>query len=209
VKPRPPRAPQAPPVPVNFQDGLRVWGDAAAFARALAKFMRTHADDAEHMRHQDATQAARSAHRLKGVAAQLGMAEVARRAHEAETRLKAGEDAESAIDALQEALVDVQATIRAHAQATPPAAEDLGPTPPPDGAGAPQAEEIARLLLALDSDNADRIDAAVAAAAAALPPAVRDALHERVQQYDFRGAEALLRNLPGVAPRTPAQGDSP
>ena len=56
-----------------------------------------------------------------------------------------------------------------------------------------RAAERDALLQALASDDADRIEAALEAAAPALPAAVLHVLREAVAAYDFRAAEELVR----------------
>ncbi len=161
----------------------------SSFTRALGKFATLHGGDVTHMRSEPPDRRAVIAHRLKGVAAQLGLAAVAQQAAALERSVKAETDASEALDALQIALEEAIAAIAVRLQAqSPPSLQKSEELPPPQ-----DADPGAVLLQCLATDDVDQIEAALEKAAALLPGPLVAALRRTIANYDFRGAEDLLR----------------
>jgi PAS domain S-box-containing protein len=109
---RPPEPPAA--AAIDVQLGLEIFGDAAAFTRALGRFMHLHGDEALQLRSAGPAEAAALAHRLRGAAAQLGLVGVAEQAGACEHALKGGHPADAALDALAQAMAQAGAAIAAY-----------------------------------------------------------------------------------------------
>jgi len=182
----------------------RVRGDVKALAELLARFAASHAGDAERIgadlaqgRHSAAAQAA---HRLHGVAANLGASEVARLAHELE-RLLPGADT-AALDlrlaSLQAALDTVRESVRTLGPAPAPAAARQGKPAPAgtaDDPGLPGA--LAQLVDLLQNNNmkAMALWESLRPRLRRLAPHADAALAEAVAELRFDDAAGALREL--------------
>ncbi|RCW74540.1 CHASE domain-containing protein [Pseudorhodoferax soli] len=111
---QPPARPGA--TALDVQRGLAVYGDAAAFALALGRFMQLYGDEALQLRRASPAEAAALAHRLRGAAAQLGLVDVAERAAAYEHALGSGRATDAALDALAQAMAQAGAAVADYAR---------------------------------------------------------------------------------------------
>lgn len=188
----------AAPANIDLAWGMRVWGDPPAFARALGTFMERYGDAVTHISALPPEEATAFLHKLKGVAAQLGLGLVAARAQAVEHALHAHTDETLALDPLRLALESARAAIQDHVQATVGDGAVAAPSPP-----GPQADPTpatwAGLLEALLSDDPLRIESALTQAAPQLPGDLLGALRTAVAYYEFRAAEDLVRSAAATA----------
>lgn len=177
---------------IDYARGQRLWGDAHAFAGALAKFVDRYGDAGKRLETLSQTDAAALLHKLKGTAAQLGITPVVLEAEALEHALQNRAGETGALHRLQDALDGTRALV--HGQV--PVAAAMPAAPPPDSCTPtrPAPEIWAGLLDALASDDAQRIESAIAAAAERLPAEVLEALRTAVAYYEFRAAEDLIRS---------------
>jgi CheY-like chemotaxis protein len=121
-----PVAPQATPAAavaapawpgLDVAQALSMWGDETLYRQCLRDFVQEHGDTARAMALADAQAAAALAHKLKGAAAQLALADVRARAEEAELVFKTGLSPQATLAALQAALDTAAASIRQYANA--------------------------------------------------------------------------------------------
>ncbi|MBV8247390.1 MAG: response regulator [Comamonas sp.] len=191
-EPSEPAAPIADTPPVAVIDMTRVrriWTDETALVRALLKFSEMHADSAAQIRTAPEGLGAPLAHKLKGVAAQLGMRTVAELAQEAEIGLTEGADAESVLARLQKALDEADAAIHDYARGISPTSEKNTE----DRQGV--AKKMQGFMEALMSDEAAQVERALHLLAGVLPDEHWSVLEKSVALYDFRGAEAATKQI--------------
>ena len=171
--------------------GLEIWKELAVYQRFLRKFSADYGGCGDLLagRHAAGDRAGALAlcHKLKGAAANLALHEVAQRAGALERVWHAAGDAGAPLDALGAALATALASIAGFA------AEPSAPDAPPAGDGAAAAALMRELLAALDGDTPDRASALLATLAPLLPAGVADTLGEHIDNFDFRAAEALVR----------------
>ncbi|MDR7268671.1 signal transduction histidine kinase/DNA-binding response OmpR family regulator [Pelomonas saccharophila] len=209
VGPRRSAAPLEAPVPAGSQpasghsfEGLvvdeaaKVWRDLAVYRRFLAKFARDNADSMQQLglllEQGDAKQAGALLHKLKGSAGNLALPELARAAGHLEHRLMDGGDVRAELAPLQAAFARACQAIAAY----------LGETEAVEPAGAPASVSKTRLrallgelLDALDRDNPDLAAPALQHLEGQLPQARLAALRASVEDFDFRRAEQMARDL--------------
>jgi HPt (histidine-containing phosphotransfer) domain-containing protein len=198
----PPDASLAPAV--NHAGGIaRLMGDAALFARVLARFRNEYRHAAGSIRvaleHGDIPLALRLVHTLKGAAGMIEAVPLRRAAHALEQRLREGGDdgqpyrlLERLQDELERVLRELEASagnLPAHPAGVPPA---TGTAP----LAADQEGVLERLVALLDEGNGDAVDLARDAApvlAAQLGEPAWRMVAEAVEAFDFDGALALLQ----------------
>jgi signal transduction histidine kinase/CheY-like chemotaxis protein len=187
------------PLPgIDLARALLVWKERAPYSDILGRFAADFGDIADRL--QAALEADGPAgmdslcHQLKGVAGNLCLPDVARIAADLQKAAAHGGDAAGMIAALREALGIALASIAALATQV---AQRGGAVSTPAAALAAQGtpELLAGLLACLDKDNPDDAAPLLAALAPRLPSAVVDAVRSRVDDFDFRGAEAEVRVL--------------
>ncbi|WP_051228865.1 hybrid sensor histidine kinase/response regulator [Paludibacterium yongneupense] len=189
---------QVPPAPglalpgIDQEQGLRAWRDIEVYHRFLQKFAADYADSAQTLdtlQQQGDVAAARAlAHKLKGAAGNLALNAVAQAAGELELAFGRGEATETPSWTLAAALAEVCDSIaRLSGQAEAP--------PPPAVTTPPLANLLRDLQTALDSDSPERIDPALAPLHAVLAPASLASLRSRIDNFDYRGAEAVVAAL--------------
>jgi HPt (histidine-containing phosphotransfer) domain-containing protein len=138
-------------------------------------------------------------HQLKGVAGNLALPEVARLAAELQQAAAHGGDAAGLIAALRGALATVFASFAELASQV--AGQITAPTTAaPDAAvvaldARTTTELLSALLACLDLDNPDAATPLLAALAPRLPAGAIDAVQARLDDFDFRSAEAEVRTL--------------
>ena len=109
--------------------------------------------------------------------------------------MEQGHDLTAALLALKDTMAQTTAAIHAFLQ-TSPSTQDTGQT------GAALDDDSALILEnALRSDDADKIDHALLICAPRLPPPLQEDLQRAVDDFDFRRAEATLRDWQANHPR--------
>jgi signal transduction histidine kinase/CheY-like chemotaxis protein/HPt (histidine-containing phosphotransfer) domain-containing protein len=182
-----------PTSPIDVQRGLRNWGDSAAYRKNLRTFAATHGHDGEAIARLLAQgrreEAAAQVHKLKGAAGSLALTMVWRQAASVEQALDEGKETPTRAGGLEEALVAAGCAIAAYA----------GPN---EKAPAQATEDetaafrlLHELLRALDRDNPDEAEPILDALAGTLRANRLAVLRERLDAFDFRGAEAVVRTL--------------
>jgi two-component system sensor histidine kinase/response regulator len=183
----------APLVALDERQGLTLWKNQAAYAKQLQRFVESYASAdglvADALAQGDAQAATGLAHKLRGAAGSLALPEVARCAGQIERALAEDGDAAEDIQALGAALDEALAAI---AQLTSLAALEAGTGPCAEYAIDPGAVAplLAELLRDLDQDAPNQAEATLDALAEKLPEALLKPIHEAVDEFDFRGAEA-------------------
>lgn len=180
---------------IDINKGLSVWKDMAVYRKFLFKFASDYADCSSRLRlacAADDLAAVRSlAHKLKGVAGNLALLEVAQHATEIES-IEHTDGSDAALQQLQASLDIVFASIQLLA------IESVETTEP--AVITPVAVEhtlalLAELLRALDTDNPDHANQLLHDLTSALPADTLAAIRARVDDFDFRGAETLVHRL--------------
>jgi HPt (histidine-containing phosphotransfer) domain-containing protein len=196
---------EAAPAGIDFARGLRLWGSAQAFVGALAKFIDAHGDAGARLETLSPADAAALVHKLRGAAAQLGITPVVLAAQALERDLPMPRDRQRALHQLQLALDEARRDVSGHVQAAAATAATQQPQDDPSAGPAPvgpAAEAWGRLLDALASDEAQRIESALTAAAPYLQAEVWDALRTAVAYYEYRAAEDLVRSAAAAPSHT-------
>lgn len=189
------------PAALDIERGLRLWGNPAVFAMTLEKFLDTYREAPQQMRTMAHEPAAELAHRLKGAAAQLGIGHVAASAELVERESRARRDLAESVHQLHMALQDAAREIHAYRQ-LPSTKSAVQAASSASGTKSSTKDVLARLLQALESDDAARVESALTTAAPDLPGDVLVALRSAVAYYEFRAAEALVRSAIASLPDT-------
>jgi CheY-like chemotaxis protein len=183
-----------PPLPgIDTARGLRAWDDdVALFCKLLQQFAATYGDAgrtiAIHCAAGDTDAASTLAHKLSGAAGNLALPEVERSARAIDNALQAGQSPTDLTAALQTALDTVLSSL-ADWQAPASPAETVSA----DGNLTAATPLLRELLAALDRDSPRHAEPILMALAAHLPAAPLQAIGERIDAFDFRGAEARTR----------------
>jgi HPt (histidine-containing phosphotransfer) domain-containing protein len=153
----------------------------------------THGQDAEWIarllaRNRPADAAA-MLHRLKGAAGNMALMGVWDQANSLEQALDQQTDAGPRVQDLRQALQAAQVAIAAYAGPS----TEIPPTAGTDEASADAAVEA--LLLALDRDSPDEAENILDRLSDQLPGHRLDAVRERLEAFDFRGAKSLAAHL--------------
>jgi len=173
--------------------GLLIWGDdITQFRRYLQLFTDTYAEAgrtiAANCAAGDMAAAKTLAHKLSGTAGSLALPEVERAAREIDAALQAGQFLSALADALQAALDTVVASL-AKWQALAGSEEETNG----DGDLAAATPLLRELLAALDRDSPRHAEPILKSLATHLPTDILRTIHERIDVFDFRGAEARTR----------------
>jgi CheY-like chemotaxis protein len=173
--------------------GLRIWKSRARYAEMLRRFAREHGDDVQRIGHAPHAQAIALAHKLKGVAGNLGLDGVMQAAVATHEVLHTGGPATPDLAVLQVAMDTALAAIRRYVGDEPEAAVEVEPEMPAD----PQrlAPLMAALLEAWERDDPDAVTPVLAELAGLLPGSRLAPLRAAVQDYDFPGGKAATRVL--------------
>ncbi len=194
--PRPSLAAAKPPPaasPIDLQRGLSNWGDQTSFRKYLRLFAATHVRDGKEIarllaegRRKDA---AALTHKLKGAAGSMALMHVWQQADSLEQTIHQGNDAASLVRDLQ---VGLQAACAAIAAYTGSEESASGPAIP---VGTEVSPLVDALVLTLDRDDPAAAEPILDRLAGKLPAAQLAALRERLEVFDFRGAEAIAHAL--------------
>ena len=173
-----------------------VWGkDLAGYRKYLRRFADGYAGAGHEISRLfdagDREGAFALAHKLAGVAGNLGLPEIERLAREVDGELHQGRPISAAVETLQAAIDQVLATIRSWL-APEPATSATPPAPVDKEAVAPLLRE---LRVALDRDSPRHAEPLLAELARHLPVDWLAGLRERIDAFDFRGGEAQLHEL--------------
>ena len=184
---------------IAFDEAAKVWRDLDVYRRFLAKFARDNADSMAQLRRLleqgHAKQAGAVLHKLKGSAGNLALPELARTAGSLERRLLEGGDALAELATLEQAFSRACEAIAAYT------AEPQGAGGAADPAASPPADKtrtralLAELLAALDRDNPDMAAPVLQQLGGLLPTAKLTPVRASVEDFDFRRAEQLARDL--------------
>ncbi|MGQ5314359.1 response regulator [Xanthomonas arboricola pv. corylina] len=169
-----------------------LWREREPYERYLLKLLRDNPypaeTAAEHLRRNELPAIGALAHKLRGAAGSLALPALAGAASDLETRIEQGHDITSALLALKDTMQRTAAAIHAFLQHGDSDAE-AG-----DDDAALDADSVQILEAALGSDDADKIDHALLICAPRLPRNLQEALQRAVEDFDFRRAEATLRD---------------
>ncbi|NIJ85127.1 PAS domain S-box-containing protein [Xanthomonas arboricola] len=169
-----------------------LWREREPYERYLLKLLRDNPDPAEtaaeHLRRNELPAIGALAHKLRGAAGSLALPALAGAASDLETRIEQGHDITSALLALKDTMQRTAAAIHAFLQHGDSDAE-AG-----DDDTALDTDSVQILEAALGSDDADKIDHALLICAPHLPRNLQEALQRAVEDFDFRRAEATLRD---------------
>ncbi|MBB4133080.1 CHASE domain-containing protein [Xanthomonas sp. 3075] len=176
-----------------------LWREREPYARYLRKLLRDNPDPAalaaEHLRNNDLAAIGAMAHKLRGAAGSLALPALGGAAGELEMRIDEGQDITASLIALKDTMQRTVEAIHAFLQGS-------------DGDDAVEHEGLALdedsaeiLEAALASDDADQIDHALLICAPRLPHTLQEELQRAVEDFDFRRAEATLRDWQATHPR--------
>ena len=188
---------------IDISQGLQIWKDMPSYRAYLRRFVVGYGRAVDVMNASlavnDVLGAAALAHKLSGVAANLALPDAHRLAGEAERVLSNGYDATEALARLGNCLVR---TVAAIAQFVAPAdqTDHSVLAESPRGNAAPLSPPTLKallvdLLVALNTDNPDPAVILLASLASQVTPLELTRVRDRVQSFDFRGAEAATRTL--------------
>ncbi|GEO80291.1 PAS domain S-box protein [Pararhodospirillum oryzae] len=195
--PPPPADPRRLPV-LDPRRGRGVWGDTARYHKALRRFAQDYDGAGERLRDAvdagDKTTAGTLAHKLKGAAGALALARVeglagalARWAREEGSPTAPVDDLTRALaTALDDSLMAIT-----HETGLPTSLPQ-GPLTTDIPAALPTLEA---LLNALDRDRPGEAEPILGALATLVPAELLAPARERIDAFDFRAAEALIRSL--------------
>jgi signal transduction histidine kinase/DNA-binding response OmpR family regulator len=177
---------------IALQQGLATWRDETAYRKFLRKFAADYGRSGAQLEtwyaQGDNAAAQALTHKLKGGAANLSLPDVARAAGELEVAEHEGADLAMPLRTLQDALAIACASIIAYA--------GTDKEPPPQADGNDDAAALLRaLLLALDTDAPDRASEVLHQLAPRISGSVAAQLQSRIDDFDFRGAEAIALDL--------------
>ncbi|MBB5735561.1 PAS domain S-box-containing protein [Xanthomonas arboricola] len=169
-----------------------LWREREPYERYLLKLLRDNPDPAwtaaEHLRRNELPAIGALAHKLRGAAGSLALPGLAGAASDLETRIEQGHDITSALIALKDTMQRTAAAIRTFLQ------HDDSNQDASDADVTLDTDSVQILEAALGSDDADRIDHALLICAPRLPRNLQEELQRAVEDFDFRRAEATLRD---------------
>jgi len=178
---------------VDWAQGLNLWGDRDILIREITKFVHDTAASLPALRLQVSDYRA-TAHRVRGVAANLALPKLEKLANELERRAKAGTIEMSDWDALDAEIVHLQTTFPA-----PPsgAASPIDAHPPGAAAVRVSAADLDTLLHHLQ--RGELADDAALRIGAALPTELRSALQTALNEFNFDAAIGIVQKLLATA----------
>ncbi|PRC95172.1 response regulator [Solimicrobium silvestre] len=179
---------------IEVEKGLSVWRDVAMYRKFLVKFCSDFADSSDLLDSYFASGNHETAqallHKLKGAAGNMALFDVARLAAEVEA-IELSTGLSDGLRQLRSALaIAFSSVAKFAAQAEEEATSDLVAANVK-----PLHQILPELLQALDSDAPDNANRLVASMKALLIPDFIAQLEARIDSFDFRGAEALVRRL--------------
>ena len=197
-------APDASPAPApssgvfDAARSAQLCSDSRAYRSYLQRFVATYGDAVGLMQARlargDRVAAAALAHKLAGVAGNLGLPDTHRLANAAERVLATANDPAAALTALRAALLQAVSAIARFAP-LPPVAPDLASVSSVPAGPTTLAALLIALMAALDGDDPGPVDPVLAVLARHVPTEQWDAIARCVRDFDFRGAEAGVLKL--------------
>ena len=180
---------------IDLAVGLKQWGKIETYRTHLDRFVSRYAGAGREIatlcREGDRAAAGALAHKLIGVAGSLALPLVLELTRQLDRRLKGEEPIGELAAALQTAIDAVCAGIVAGIMAERPEAVARSAAAGPEGLGA----LLDQFLLALDHNDPDRCDSLLAQLPGLVAAAPLAAVESRLTEFDFRGAEGLIRAL--------------
>ncbi|CAD0333707.1 response regulator [Xanthomonas hortorum pv. cynarae] len=169
-----------------------LWREREPYARYLLKLLRDNPDPAEtaaeHLRNNELAAIGALAHKLRGAAGSLALPALAGAAGDLENRIDEGHDLTSALTALKDTMQRTATAIHAFLQGS----EDDDVIV--DDGLALDDDSVQILQAAFASDDADKIDQALLICTPQLPGNLQQELQRAIEDFDFRRAEATLRD---------------
>jgi HPt (histidine-containing phosphotransfer) domain-containing protein len=169
-----------------------LWREREPYARYLLKLLRDNPDPAEtaaeHLRNNELAAIGALAHKLRGAAGSLALPALAGAAGDLENRIDEGHDLTSALTALKDTMQRTATAIHAFLQGS----EDDDVIV--DDGLALDENSVQILQAAFASDDADKIDQALLICTPQLPGNLQQELQRAIEDFDFRRAEATLRD---------------
>jgi PAS domain S-box-containing protein len=186
------------PQVLNVEKGLTYWNDDTKYRRYLGQFSREYAQAgetvAEMLRQGNNDKASAYLHKMRGAAGSLMLPGIAAISTEIEMALEDGKDASSFVDMFKHRLDEGLAHIRKYlgvteskADAAPEAMAQAKPRAPAEA-----TQRLSETLQALDTDDPNQVERALEKLAALVPAEWFAELVRRVQEFDFRAAEAWI-----------------
>lgn len=175
---------------IAVERGLSFWKDADIYHQYLRKFARDYGNSAVQLQGMEHTEAATLLHTLIGVAGSLALHELASAARDADRVLRAGKDP---ADSYARLAVSMRTALASIDRLAPTANEQAAPVGDVDAATV--AALLVRAIRAFDSDNPAVIKPVLRELASLLPRYQTAAMHDALENYDFRGGEAAVRSL--------------
>jgi len=195
---------------IDLKRGLTIWGGKVEpYKMYLGKFIRTYPNAVQSIQRNvdsdDIDAAGALAHKLKGAAANLAVADVARIAGEVEENLKAGhrEEVDGALDELLDqlgqSLAIAQRSIDRYMSTTAQIVTSAPDTPVQDALNSEQLEIVSsliqRMLAALDTDDPGLAKPMLEQLASRIGADQLSDVIASVEDFDCRGAEIATRKL--------------
>jgi signal transduction histidine kinase/DNA-binding response OmpR family regulator/HPt (histidine-containing phosphotransfer) domain-containing protein len=198
-----------PPRPLDDQRaildvelGLKIWRDAAVYRTYLRRFASRAPQMGMDILNADAIEGAALAHKLKGSASSLALTDLAHRASELDSQYGLGGNPDQGQAKLKQALEAAVQAINQYAPAL--AASDVEP----DLAAVDTAHLrtlLSKALAALDEDSLDAIEPILAELHTQMTDGQLAGLTQSVENFDFRAAEAAVRQLLQALPADPKE----
>ncbi|MBC7452316.1 MAG: response regulator [Massilia sp.] len=178
--------------------GAQRWSDQQAHHIYLQRFVDTYGDAVGLMQASLATgdrvAAAALAHKLAGVAGNLGLPDTQRLASAAERVLATTNDPTTALTALRAALLHAVGAI-AQVAPRPPVEPDVASVCSVPAGPTTLAALLVELMAALDGDDPGPVEPVLAVLARHVPKEQWEAIARCARDFDFRGAEAGVLTL--------------
>jgi PAS domain S-box-containing protein len=180
---------------IDLAVGLKQWGKIETYRTYLDRFVSRYAGAGREIatlcREGDRAAAGALAHKLVGVAGSLALPRVLDLSRQLDRCIRDEEPIGELAAALQTAIDAVCAGIVAGTMVERPEAVARSAAAGPDGLRA----LLAQFLLSLDHNDPDRCDSLLAQLPGLVAPAPLAAVASRLTEFDFRGAEGLIRAL--------------
>ncbi|MEQ1530285.1 MAG: response regulator, partial [Methylococcales bacterium] len=184
---------------INVAAGLAIWGEKAAYQAYLARFVEQYRDAgrdiAQAATHGDEGAAAALAHKLKGVAYNLALTNVAARSVDIETALNDGRPVSDAALLLQAAIDEAAVSVSAWLTADPLLDENTENLATLDYNQADVKNLLVEFLAILDQDSPGLVDPLLARLENLLGAEPMTAIKAQIREFNFRAAEQLTKAL--------------
>lgn len=183
---------------IDWTHALARWGDAGVLAKAIRQFCAGNQYFSSLLAPENSATLRQEAHRIRGAAANLGLAELAGIAARLEqSYAQQNTDPAQYIEEIQTALARIDQALDRLPQSQPRA------TPSAPDSAAPDLDLLRKLEQAYDQGTFD--DARYRALAKQLAPAQLSALDNTLDQFDFDAAAALVRTWINAHPHSPEE----